>query len=167
MAWWNARDAAKRVNNRKGAIVSQQTREKLSIALTKDSIKKHELYDVYSAMIDRCHNPNDGGYARYGGRGIIVCERWRLESDIGFINFLADIGDRPPGKSPGGRALYSIERRDNNGPYSPDNCYWATVKQQIANRRQARQLTEAEQQAKAKKCSDASLKYWNSRTLKE
>jgi hypothetical protein len=76
-------------------------------------------------MIQRCTNPNSAkSYARYGGRGITVCERW-LKS---FEAFLADMGPRP---SP----QHSIEREKNERGYDPDNCVWATRNQQARNKR--------------------------------
>ena len=75
-------------------------------------------------MISRCHNPTDARYPLYGGRGIEVCSRWR-ES---FVAFFADMGPRPSPK-------HSIDRVDNDRGYAPENCRWATHKEQCRNRR--------------------------------
>jgi hypothetical protein len=92
--------------------------------------KTHPEYSVWTSMKSRCGNPNDKSYARYGGRGIRVCERW-IES---FDNFRADIGPRPS-------MQHSLDRKDNNGDYEPGNCRWATYTQQGSNKRNTVWLT--------------------------
>lgn len=84
----------------------------------------HPLYGTWVCMIYRCENPNNHAYSRYGGRGITVCDRWRAD----FWAFAADMGPKP---TPG----HSIDRIDNDGPYSAQNCRWATKSQQRANQR--------------------------------
>jgi hypothetical protein len=75
-------------------------------------------------MRSRCRNPDDLAYPRYGGRGIEICERWQT-----YENFLADMGECPPG--------LSIDRIDNDGNYSPENCRWADGSTQVRHQKKA------------------------------
>jgi hypothetical protein len=75
-------------------------------------------------MLDRCYLTKHVAYHRYGGRGIIVCDRWRAS----YTEFLSDVGRAPTPK-------HSLDRINNNGNYEPGNVKWSTPKQQAANRR--------------------------------
>jgi hypothetical protein len=78
-------------------------------------------YRIWCGMKTRCNNQEDHAYAAYGAKGVTVCERWHL-----FENFLADMGEAPVG--------LTLERRDNDRGYGPENCCWATHTQQARNR---------------------------------
>jgi hypothetical protein len=81
-----------------------------------------KAYRCWKGIISRCCDPNHSAYARYGGRGITICERWRLS----FTDFLTDMGQPTSEK-------HSIDRINNNGNYEPDNCRWADIHTQLRN----------------------------------
>ncbi len=91
-------------------------------------MSKTTTYTIWKAIHQRCSNPNNDNYSRYGARGIAVCARW-----CSFENFLSDMGERPVGMS--------IEREDNDKGYEPGNCRWATPLEQSRNRRDNRMIT--------------------------
>lgn len=88
------------------------------------SKSKHPLYRTWRGMMARCELPSSAGWRNYGARGITVCDRWRGSFDA----FVADMGTRPT-------QAHTVERLDNDGPYAPDNCVWATPITQARNKR--------------------------------
>jgi hypothetical protein len=83
---------------------------------------------IWKSMWRRCENPKDTVYQYYGARGIRVCDEWK-----DFNVFLSDMGIRPEG--------LSLERKDVNGNYCPENCCWVTAKEQARNKRNSKWIT--------------------------
>jgi hypothetical protein len=96
---------------------------------TADEERRNYTHKSHAAMLARCYNPKAPSYAKYGGSGITVCDRWRFGENgkTGWLCFFEDMGPKPTG--------HSIDKIDNTKGYSPDNCRWATQQEQNANRR--------------------------------
>jgi hypothetical protein len=112
-----------------GCLYRETRKERLTHGHTQGRIWSPE-YVAWTGMHDRCTREKRDSYKHYGGRGIIVCERWNT-----FENFLADMGPKPSPR-------HEIDRfPDNDGNYEPDNCRCATRIQQTNNTRANHLLT--------------------------
>lgn len=101
------------------------------------SLYHSPTYKSWAAMLTRVRNRNRKDWPLYGGRGITVCERWH-----DFATFLTDMGERPDGTS--------LDRINSDGNYCPENCRWATAKEQLKSRRKGFFKGEKNNQAKLK-----------------
>lgn len=107
-------------------------REQTVARNTTHGLSRHPMYSLYCGIKERCLNANASNFHNYGDRGISICERWIGPN--GFVNFLADMGERPSKR-------HSVERKQNNLGYSPENCEWALRTQQSRNTRVNHLLT--------------------------
>jgi len=99
--------------------------------LKNNGLTASKEYNIYTEMLQRCNNLKCKAYKWYGGRGIIVCARW--QGPGGFVNFYADMGQKLTG--------LSLDRINNSGPYSPENCKWSTTEEQNNNKRNNIKIT--------------------------
>ena len=101
-----------------GCLNKEKTKEKH----TKHGKCDTKVYQIWASMLARCYNPNSSDYKNYGGRGIKVYRPWWK-----FKNFYRDMGDKPEGMA--------LERINNDKGYHPNNCKWASYKEQVENTR--------------------------------
>jgi hypothetical protein len=113
----------------------------------KHGMSRTRVYRIWRLVIARCTQKSNSSYARYGAAGITICDRWRHS----FENFYADMGEPPTDQ-------HSLDRKDNNKDYSPENCRWATRLEQQNNRKVNRRFTfEGRSQTVAEWCRELGL----------
>jgi len=105
-----------------GCLHKKLSSKRLTKRLTTHGMVGTSTYKIWERIKARCNNPNAMGYKHYGGRGIKLCKKWHK-----FENFLIDMKEKPKN--------LSIERINNSKGYSPENCKWATAKEQSRNKR--------------------------------
>lgn len=113
--------------NEKGQFI-KGNRGGISTALVNGKIMHSRIFYSWGSMKNRCSDNRNGSYAQYGARGIKVCDRW-LDGEggkSGFKCFYEDMGERPEGMT--------LDRINSNENYTPENCRWATLVEQIHNR---------------------------------
>lgn len=134
-----------------GCLKSEMMRARNCALAKQNGESLSPFYMLYKSMFARCYTRSNNSYPRYGGRGITVCARWT--GPKGYFNFKKDMGERPTPK-------HSIERRNNDGNYTPKNCYWATQDQQAQNKRNViRVECDGEEMSLRKACRIVGIPY--------
>lgn len=121
--------ASGRLRNGSSTNCGCHARQSLGDRVRTHGMHQHRLYKTWVAMRDRCRRTTHTAYPRYGGRGIYVCEQW-----MSFPQFVEDVGS-------GWDEGLTLDRIDNDGPYSPENCKWSSRKSQSRNRSNTKHLT--------------------------
>lgn len=146
------RDSLERGNAKScGCLHSETSRSSCVERNTSHQMSGTTEYYTYHNMLLRCYDSRSDAYPWYGGSGIGVCDRWRDS----FENFFSDMGLKPS-------RFHSIERNDSSKDYSPDNCRWATAKEQSRNRRNTRWVTYQGREMSAAEFCEAISVGWSS-----
>ena len=118
-----------------GCLKSETSRDNGKSSIT-HGMTKTRLYQEWAGMKARCYSPGNRNFKNYGARGIAVCPEWR-DDFMAFYEWAIKAGydDKAP------RGVYTLERKDNNGHYCPENCCWATAAEQSQNKRNTIRLT--------------------------
>lgn len=124
------------------------TRQLIGKANTHHGMSKHPTYAVWRSMLARCTNPSHPAWPNYGGRGITVCDTWQNS----FTPFWADMG-------PTYSAGLDLDRKDNDGPYSPENCHWVTRRANTMNKRNTVRAVDIPEIARETGISTSTLYY--------
>lgn len=117
-----------------GCLGKEMAKETCIRMRTTHGMSHTSTYKIWKDIKKRCLNPKHSSYHNYGGRGITVCDRWLEPDGQGFLNFLADMGERPSPR-------HEVERKHVNGNYCPENCEWILLELQARNKRNNHNLT--------------------------
>lgn len=108
-----------------GCLLSEKSKDRMQAMVTKHGGRGTNLYRVWCGIKERCLNENNKSYHNYGGRGITICDQWK-DDFVAFRDWAMENGYKEG---------LEIDRKDNDGPYSPENCRWTTPVENCQNKR--------------------------------